>query len=297
MNEPSNVADDFARPHDYIDFPHGRLAHWSFGEGPDLVMIHGWPLHGATFRRIIPRLSEGHRCHVFDLPGTGHTEWSDQGPVGLHEHARTISTALERLGIERCALLTHDSGGTIARLLMVLRPELADALVMGNTEIPGHALPGLKIARVAAGVPGAASVTRFMTGFRGVRERMFDGCFADLSQLDTDFGELFVEPMTNVAERPAEYVRGQLRFVQNLDWDVVVQELDDVHRQITSPVLLIWGDDDPWFPWRHAREMVDSFGGSPAEVHLMHEGKLFVHEEFADEFADVAADFLARAGQ
>jgi hypothetical protein len=33
---------------------HGRLTYYRFGQGPDVVMIHGWPLHSATFRSTSP---------------------------------------------------------------------------------------------------------------------------------------------------------------------------------------------------------------------------------------------------
>lgn len=291
MDDLSAVAAAFAEPHDYVEFPYGRLARWSFGEGPNLVFIHGWPLHGATFRRVIPHLAEEFTCHVVDLPGTGHTTWDAGAPFGLWEHARTVKEALDAMDVDEFALFAHDSGGTIARLLMTMAPDRATALVMGNTEIPGHALPGLKAAKIGAKLPGAVGFMKFVTKLRPVVERMFDGCFADLSQIDTDFGELFIEPFT----RDRDYVRGQLRLIEHIDWDVVVNELADVHRQITAPVQLVWGDRDPWFPWKYARAMIDSFGGDPAEVHLIESGKLFVHEEFPQEFAEVAADFLRRS--
>jgi pimeloyl-ACP methyl ester carboxylesterase len=284
----SDIANEFDAPHDLIEFPHGRLAHWAFGEGPDLVFVHGWPLHGATFRRIVPAFAERFRCHVFDLPGTGHTTWADDAPFGLWEHAETLKRALDHLAIDRYGLVAHDSGGTMARLLATMTPGKVSALILGNTEIPGHVPAVLRWGKIGAKLPGVVTMTKLLTKSRTVVESMFRGCFADLGQLDTDFGEFFVEPLT----RDSDYVRGQLRLVEHLDWSVVEHELADVHRQITAPVLLIWGDRDPWFPWEHARMMVDSFGSDAADVHLIEGGKLFVHEEFAREFADVSLEFL-----
>ena len=37
-----------------VDLGHSKVAYYRFGSGPDLVFVHGWPLHAATFRKIVP---------------------------------------------------------------------------------------------------------------------------------------------------------------------------------------------------------------------------------------------------
>ena len=68
----------FRKPHSYVDAGTERLAYWRFGRGPDVVLIHGWPLHSATFRRIVPAFAPQLTVHLFDLPGTGF-RLSEQG--------------------------------------------------------------------------------------------------------------------------------------------------------------------------------------------------------------------------
>src|SRR5215470_18506564 len=79
---PSNLSTDpgaeFVRPHDYLRMPEGMIAQWKFGHGPDVVFVHGWPLHAATFRALAPLLAARFTCHLFDLPGSGQT----QSPAG-----------------------------------------------------------------------------------------------------------------------------------------------------------------------------------------------------------------------
>jgi pimeloyl-[acyl-carrier protein] methyl ester esterase len=41
------------------------------GHGDDLVLLHGWAMHGGVFAELLPTLAQRHRVHVIDLPGHG----------------------------------------------------------------------------------------------------------------------------------------------------------------------------------------------------------------------------------
>ena len=43
----------------------------SHGAGPDLVLLHGWGMHGGVWDEAVPMLAESMRVHVVDLPGHG----------------------------------------------------------------------------------------------------------------------------------------------------------------------------------------------------------------------------------
>jgi pimeloyl-[acyl-carrier protein] methyl ester esterase len=43
------------------------------GHGPDLVLLHGWGLHGGVWRELVPLLESRFRLHLVDLPGHGHS--------------------------------------------------------------------------------------------------------------------------------------------------------------------------------------------------------------------------------
>ncbi len=64
-------------PVEMIDVGHARLAHHCLGQGPDVVLIYGWPVYSATWRNVAPLLARHYRVHLLDLPGTGHSEWDD----------------------------------------------------------------------------------------------------------------------------------------------------------------------------------------------------------------------------
>lgn len=50
-----------------------RLHVERLGAGRDLVLLHGWGLHGGVWSGMLDRLSSRHRLHVIDIPGHGHS--------------------------------------------------------------------------------------------------------------------------------------------------------------------------------------------------------------------------------
>ena len=49
------------------------------GNGPDLVLLHGWGLHGGVWPALAARLAGSFRLHLVDLPGHGHSRDTDFG--------------------------------------------------------------------------------------------------------------------------------------------------------------------------------------------------------------------------
>ncbi|PHS22983.1 MAG: pimeloyl-[acyl-carrier protein] methyl ester esterase [Methylophaga sp.] len=45
------------------------------GQGPDLVMLHGWSMHSAVWHDLAEGLAKHYTLHLVDLPGHGQSEW------------------------------------------------------------------------------------------------------------------------------------------------------------------------------------------------------------------------------
>src|SRR5450759_3330651 len=64
------------------------------GSGPDLVLIHGWAMHGGIFAPLTDVLATHFRLHVVDLPGHGFSR--DDARFDVADCARRIASATPR---------------------------------------------------------------------------------------------------------------------------------------------------------------------------------------------------------
>jgi len=279
-----------AEPHRYLDVGHSRLAYWRFGQGPDLVLVHGWPLDAATFRRIVPTLAQEFTCHLVDLPGVGQSQSAAGAPIDFVSHAQSLRKAIDAMGVSSYALLAHDSGGFVARLTAAEDPRVT-ALVLSGTEIPDHT-PALLAAFVLMAHSGVgAKLLRAMLANRWFRRSAFGfgACFEDGAYVDGTFGDLFVQPLVQSDSLATAQLRPLLKLGKHM-----FEKLRVAHGKIHVPVQLIWGTRDPYFPIDKARDMAKQFAGRVEFVELVG-AKLFAHEDRADEYADHARSFLRRS--
>ena len=98
------------------------------GDGPDVVLLHGWALHGGTWGPWIEQLARRARLHVIDLPGHGRSAWP-AGASTLRDLARAVSPHVPN----GAAVLGWSLGGMVALELARSRPGDLAALVLVAT--------------------------------------------------------------------------------------------------------------------------------------------------------------------
>lgn len=289
MTTPAAATDLFRRPPDrYVDVGEGEVAVRTVGTGPDVVLVHGWPVSGATFRALLPLLAPHATCHVLDLVGAGDSRFDRDSRIDLALHVRSVRAVLDGLGGPDVAVIGHDSGGLIARHAVTDDRRLR-GLGLVATEQPQGLTPQFRLFLAAAHLPGfATALARALQHRRLRRSRwVLGGAFWDPTLLDGDFDELLLRPLQ--ADPDRRWAAGQL--ARTFDQGLIAQ-LPTVHRAIAAPVQLVWGSGDPFFPVSRARQMVATF--PDAQLHVVPRARLFVHEEHPAEVATALLRVLVR---
>ena len=261
------------------------------GKGDNLVFIHGFPTHGYTWRKIIPRLSKNFKCHILDLPGLGDSEWTDKTDFNSKSQARYIIKLLDKIGITKCSLVAHNSGATITRYIALKEKEKIDSLIMFNTEIPYHRPPWIPLYQKIGLLPMVPTIIRillrqkwFVKSPMGLRE-----LFADKSMLDVKSNIL---PYTKPIIRSNSKAIGAFKYLKGIDW-TLVDEFKTIHKEINSRILFVWGENDKTFPIKLAKQMLNQFS-CDTEFVAIKDASLLPHEEKPEEVIKEILRFIKR---
>jgi pimeloyl-ACP methyl ester carboxylesterase len=269
-----------------LDIDGNPLRYRVFGDGPAVVLVHGWPLHGATYRELIEALRPHYCCYVPDLPGAGDTPWWPEIRDTMTSYTALLRRFVDALHLERFALIAHDSGGGAARLLAAELGQRVSCLILQNTEVPDHLAFQLRLFKWVSASPRLGGAFMRLLCTRGMRQSRlgFGGCFGDRSLVEGEFFAACIRPLLTSVEGH----RSILNAI-DLSWTT---RLSAAHARITAPIHLFWGGADTYFPLQHARRMMSEFA-NPGELRVVPEARLYVHEEAAGELAQFSLPLLA----
>jgi pimeloyl-ACP methyl ester carboxylesterase len=113
-----------------------RMHYVTAGNGPALVLLHGWPETWYSWHGVMPRLAKRFTVVAPDLRGVGLTERTPDG-YDKKTIAADIAALIEHLGSGKVYLAGHDMGGKAAYVLAHTRPELLSKLVLVDCLLPG----------------------------------------------------------------------------------------------------------------------------------------------------------------
>lgn len=132
---PAPVAADFDErvEHRYAENEGVRIHYAATGEGPLIVMLHGFPDFWYTWRYQMTSLSEDYRIAAPDLRGYN---LSDR-PEGMENYGMRallgdVAAVIHSEGYQSAVVAGHDWGGAIAWQLATRAPEMVEKLVILN---------------------------------------------------------------------------------------------------------------------------------------------------------------------
>lgn len=116
----------------WIDTSIGRMFARSGGDGPTLLLLHGYTQTHVMWHRVAPALAEKFTLVIPDLPGYG---WSaapeadrNHAPYDKRSMARVMIEIMDDLGHREFCLAGHDRGGRVAYRLALDHPRRVERL-------------------------------------------------------------------------------------------------------------------------------------------------------------------------
>jgi pimeloyl-ACP methyl ester carboxylesterase len=131
-NLPAGVTDTFTSR--YIDTHELRQHAVIGGQGPPLLLVHGWPENWYAWRLLMPALARDFEVVAVDQRGVGLTDKPQDG-YDTGTLAGDLAAMMDELGHRRFAVVGHDTGFAIS---YALAADHADRVArVGLLELPG----------------------------------------------------------------------------------------------------------------------------------------------------------------
>lgn len=117
-----------------------RMHYVTGGNGPPLVLLHGWPQTWFEWRGIMPALAEHHTVYAVDLPGLGDSEGSPSSydKATLARYVRGL--VVVELGLDDVLLAAHDLGAGVGFQFASQYPRDVARYAHLDYPLPGPAL-------------------------------------------------------------------------------------------------------------------------------------------------------------
>lgn len=127
--------------HHYADLGEARLHYVTAGQGPAVVLIHGWPQTWYVWRDIMPALAARYRVIAPDLRGLG----DSSRPLGGYDK-KTLADDIWRLAHDilderRLFVVGHDWGGPVAYALAAQHRDAVRRMAIFDVPVPGDGTP------------------------------------------------------------------------------------------------------------------------------------------------------------
>ena len=189
-----------------------------YGEGKDILLLHGWGQNIEMMKFLGDPLSNRFRITILDFPGFGASE-EPMKPWMLSDYVSLIEDFVKKLGIKKPIIMGHSFGGRVA------------IKYSANHPIEKLVLFGSPCIRLQKKLPLSVRILKKLKTLPGMNE----------------LGEKMKKYIGSRDYRAASPVMRQTLV------NVVNEDLSNYAKQIEEPALLIWGDHDEEAPVEEAK--------------------------------------------
>lgn len=223
-------------PTRYVDALGIHTAYYTAGEpnGRPVILLHGTSSSADVYRETMHELADEFWLIAPDLPGFGHSEHTE--PYTLSHLVEWLAAFRHALDLPPALLVGHSFGGALAVSFAASDPEdVLGLLLVAPAVLASNAYPDfLKRAGIGLGLVDLSTTVAQSQPL--VVEQLLRLPFYDADRLD--------ESVWPRRARAYELSRASADVVKALAF----QDLRPLLAQLSPPVTVIWGENDPVLP-------------------------------------------------
>ena len=229
------------------------------GQGPPVLVLHGWGASIEAMQAITDELARGgHEAITIDFPGHGQSAPPPE-PWHVSDFKQWLLTLMNALQLGQVSIVAHSFGGRVSIKLAAENPDRVERLILtGAAGLPPRRTRGQK-ARLRLASLG-----------KKVKATLGDGALS--RWLESRW-------VHHVASADYQAASGVMRSTLV---HIVGEDLTEFLKRIAAPTLLIWGSEDRDTPLSSGQTMAGLIPG--AELVVLEGGGHFAYAEQFSKF-------------
>jgi len=261
------------------DFAGGTVAYEVLGDGSPVVLVHGTPSWSYLWRKVASELARRFTVYVCDLVGYGTSEKREGQDVSIGAQTRMLTELLDVWELQEPCIAGHDFGAAITLRLMLLegrrfrRVALCDAVAIA---------PWI--------TPFSRHVQRHLEAFQTVPEHIHRQMIA--THLRTAIARHMTDAELEPYLRPWLGPPGQAAYYRQVAQfdERYTREIEPHYGEISTPTLVLWGEQDGWLAPEFGRRLADAIPG--ARLAPIPNAGHFLPEDQPGRVAEALASFF-----
>lgn len=231
--------------HNYLSTNGIRLHYVTQGEGPLMLLLHGFPEFWYSWRHQIPEFAKDYNVVAVDLRGYNDSDKpKETAAYALPELIKDVEGAILALGYDKCVLVGHDWGGAIAWSFAYEHADMLEKLIVLNLPHPAKFVAGLRTPQqllrswyiALFQLPKLPEWMLSANDYAAIR-----AAFSNMAINPEAFSPQDLDAYATAAAKPGA-LTGMLNYYRNiLRSDGLFQQTWDT---LEIPTLMIWGEED-----------------------------------------------------
>ncbi len=215
------------------------------GEGPLMLMLHGFPEFWYSWRYQIPEFALDYKVVALDMRGYNDSDKpQDPSAYRIQELIQDIEGVITGLGYESCVLVGHDWGGIVAWYFAYSYPNLVKKLIVLNIPHPAKFAEGIRSNPLQLLKSSYAFFFQLPLVPEWVIQvndyQAIEMAFKGMAVNKKTFTPADISAYKNAAAKRGS-LTAMLNYYRHAMWELL---FDKEWNLLEVPTLMIWGEED-----------------------------------------------------
>jgi len=280
--------DDWRKKAQYFSYKEQQIAYWKEGQGPTLLLIHGFPTSSWDWHKMWYELTSRFRVIALDMIGFGYSAKPKDYNYTITDQARLHETFVIEMKIKKLHLLVHNYGVSVAQEMLAAFSERGDSgfQILSCCFLNGGLFPELHRARFIQKIlnsPFGNLLSRFLS--KKSLRKSFNRIYGEQKASELEIDQFYKLILYNDGKKIMHKLIGYIndRRANGRRWKTALTDT-------SVPLYFINGPLDP-VSGRHlaeyCKELLPQW-----DVNILEGVGHYPHDEASDRVLDAYLDFF-----